>query len=75
MGNDHSDLKDPHFYDDININKFRTIRPSLSETEIKQIYRMFHSFDPKNGLIRSDELLKKYKIGPECDDLQRCANK
>ena len=75
MGNDHSKLRDPHYYDEINVAKYKNIRPNLSETEIKQIYRMFQNYNPKNGLIKSNELLKKYKGGPECEDLQRYFNK
>ena len=71
MGNDHSNPSDPHFYDKLDVGKYRAMRPSLSETEIRQIYRMFMSYEPKDGLIRSDELLKRYRGGPECEDLQR----
>ncbi len=71
MGNEHTNPNDPHFYDGLNMAKYRSMKPSLSETEIKQIYRMFMSYNPKDGRICSDELLKKYKGGPECDELQR----
>ena len=74
MGNQQTNPNDPHYYDDLNVAKYKAMRPSLSETEIKQIYRMFQGYNPKDGKIESEELLKKYKGGPECEDLQRSGN-
>ena len=73
MGNAESNPNDPNFYTNLNLAKYKSMRPNLSETEIKQIYRMFQGFNPKDGKIRTQELLKKYKGGPECEDLQRRA--
>ena len=75
MGSDHSKVSDPHFYDKIDIARYKSMRPNLSETEIKQIYRMFDTYNPKNGLIKSGDLVKKYRGGPECEDLLRLADK
>ena len=71
MGNNTANVNDPHFYDNLNVYGYRQIRPSLSEKEIKQIYRMFHSFEPKNGEIKSDDVLEKYRDGPDCEQLKR----
>ena len=75
MGNQQTKTTDPRYYENLDISRYRSMKPGLTENEIKQIYRMFQGYNPKDGKIRSEELLKKYRGGPECDDLQRLCNK
>ena len=65
---------DPHYYDDLNVDKLKEMRPSLSEAEIKKIYRIFAGYLPEDGEVESEKILKDDKSCPDCEDLQKLGN-
>ena len=69
MGNSQNRKKmnpdDPRFYDGLNLDNYRQRRPDLQESEIKQIWQVFHTFNPEQGEIQRKDLLNKYTDDPE----------
>ena len=71
MGNSNTNPNDPHFYDHLDVPYYQRLKPSLNEREVKQIYRMFVSYNPKNGVIKTDDVLQTYADGADCEDLKQ----
>ena len=71
MGNSSANPNDPHFYDHLDVPYYQRQKPTLNEREVKQIYRMFVSYDPKNNEIKSEDVLRTYADGADCEDLKQ----
>lgn len=58
----------------IDINKYQSRRPKLTEQEIYEIYRGFEIYKPVNGEIETEELLKRFGNSNETAMLKRLNN-
>lgn len=47
------------------------MRPNLTENEINMIYQTFQMYSPKNGLVETKNILKKYETTSDCDSLKK----
>ena len=48
-------------FSNLNMDKCRQMRNDLSDNDIKQIYKMFLRYEPKNGLVNSREVQNQYE--------------
>lgn len=52
------------------LEKYKRLRPNLSEKEIQQIYGMFQFYKPVNGVIQTKEILEKYAGTEDWENLK-----
>lgn len=53
------------------LEKYKRLRPNLSENEIQQIYGMFQYYKPEKGYIQTKQILEKYAGTPDCEELKK----
>lgn len=51
------------------MHKYQRIHPNLSQKEIEQIYTIFVSMNPQNGLVRVDDVLETFRAAHKGQNL------
>lgn len=54
----------------VEMAKYKNMRSNLDEHEIDQIYQTFQIYNPKNGFVKTEDILKKYENTSDCGNLK-----